>query len=122
MAKSDLDKDVIYSIDGGDDELWIGRQRGGLTMLSRKGGSFIERTYTQAEGLAQNSIYSVRRCRDGTVWAGTVSAGVSQIRNGVITNYSTASGLSSNTISSTVEGHDGTVWLGTSNGLDGRIA
>jgi signal transduction histidine kinase/ligand-binding sensor domain-containing protein len=118
MAKSDLDKDVIYSIDGGDDELWIGRQRGGLTMLSRKGGSFIERTYTQAEGLAQNSIYSVRRCRDGTVWAGTVSAGVSQIRNGVITNYSTASGLSSNTISSTVEGHDGTVWLGTSNGLD----
>ena len=44
-------------------------------------------TYTQANGLAQNSVYSVYESRDGTVWAGTLSGGVSRFSDGKFTTY-----------------------------------
>jgi signal transduction histidine kinase/ligand-binding sensor domain-containing protein len=112
-----LDNDIVYSISGGNGEVWIGRQRGGLTMLTQNGDSFVARTYTQADGLAQNSVYSVHQNRDGTVWAGTVSAGVSRLTNGKFTNYSVADGLASNSVNSIVEGHDGAMWFATPSGL-----
>ena len=119
-----LDTDIVYSISGGDGEVWIGRQRGGLTMVTHSGDSFAARTYTQADGLAQNSVYSVHRNRDGTVWAGTVDAGVSKLTGGKFTNYSVADGLPSNSVNSILEGHDGTMWFATPSGLssfaDGR--
>ena len=112
-----LDSDVVYSISGGDGEVWIGRQRGGLSVVTQKGDSFAARTYTQADGLAQNSVYSVHRNRDGTVWAGTVSAGVSRLKDGKFKNYSMVTGLASNSVNSIVEGHDGTMWFATPSGL-----
>ncbi len=56
-----LEHDVAYSISGGDGEVCVGRQHGGLTVLTGKGDSFTAHTYTQADGLAQNSVYSVHR-------------------------------------------------------------
>jgi len=117
VATAGLDSDVVYSISGGDGEVWIGRQRGGLSVVTKNGDSFAARTYTQADGLAQNSVYSVHRNRDGTVWAGTVSAGVSRLKDGKFTNYSMATGLASNSVSSIVEDHGGTMWFATPNGL-----
>ncbi len=117
ITAAGLDKDVVYSISGSDGQLWVGRQRGGLTVLTQKRNSFSSRSYTQADGLAQNSVYSVHQNRDGTVWAGTVNAGVSRLKDGRFTSYSTASGMPSNAISSIVEGYDGTMWFGTPNGL-----
>ena len=61
VTEAGLARDVVYSISGRDHELWIGRQRGGLTVLSDNGRSFTSKTYTQAEGLAQNSVYAVIR-------------------------------------------------------------
>lgn len=112
-----LEHDVVYSISSGDGEVCVGRQHGGLTVLTEKGDSFIARTYTEADGLAQNSVYSVHRDRDGTIWAGTVSAGVSRLNGGKFTNYSDSGGLPSNTVNSIVEGFDGTTWLATPSGL-----
>lgn len=113
-----LPNDVVYSISGGGGKIWVGRQHGGLTVLTQSGDSFTARTYTQTDGLAQDSVYSVHRNRDGTVWAGTVSGGVSRLRDGVFTNFTTANGLSSNTINSIVEGDVGTMWFATPSGLD----
>jgi len=48
-----LSQDVIYSIAGSRDELWLGRQQGGLTNLRFIGGSFAAKTYTERDGLAQ---------------------------------------------------------------------
>src|SRR5277367_3770890 len=112
-----LEHDVVYSISSGDGEVCVGRQHGGLTVLTEKGNSFTARTYTQADGLAQNSVYSVHRDRDGTIWAGTVSAGVSRLNGGKFTNYSNSSGLPSNGVNSIVEGFDGTTWVATPSGL-----
>jgi PAS domain S-box-containing protein len=110
--------DVVYSLAGsGNDDVWVGRQQGGLTHLRYSGNSFTAKTYTQADGLAQNRVYAVYRSRDGTVWSGTLSSGVSQLKNGHFTNYATTDGLAANTISSIAEGPDGTMWFGTPKGL-----
>ena len=112
-----LDHDVVYSLAGGNDELWIGRQRGGLTWLRYQANSVAAKTYTLSDGLAQNSVYSVYRARDGTVWAGTLSAGVSMLRNGRFKTYTIENGLASNTVAAILEDSDGTMWFATPNGL-----
>ncbi len=117
IGAAGLDHDVVYSIAGRNGEIWLGRQHGGLTVLRPEGNTFSARTYTQADGLAQNSVYSVYAARDGTVWAGTLSAGVSVLRNDRFTNYTIASGLSSNTVAAILETSDGTMWFATPSGL-----
>jgi ligand-binding sensor domain-containing protein/signal transduction histidine kinase len=117
VTSEGLDRDVIYSIAGGEDGLWVGRQRGGLTHLSVRPGA-TSKTYTERDGLAQNSVYSVYESLDGTIWAGTLSAGISRLREGRFTNYSSAGGLLSDTINSILEGSDGAMWFGTPAGLN----
>jgi len=112
-----LDSDVVYSITGHDNELWIGRRRGGLTRLRTSGGAFDADSWTEKDGLAQNSVFTVNRNRDGTIWAGTLNGGVSRLRDGAITNFTTANGLASNSIASIIETSDGTTWLATPGGL-----
>jgi len=112
-----LNQDVVYSIAGGREDLWIGRQQGGLTHLRYAGGSLTTRTYTVADGLAQNSVYAVFQSRDGTVWAGTLSGGTSEFRNGRFTTYTASSGMTSDTVTSIAETSDGTMWFATPNGL-----
>jgi len=117
VTTAGLDRDVVYSIAGGKGELWVGRQRGGLTRLRYRDGSYKADTYTQAEGLAQNSVYAVHQNRDGSVWAGTLSGGVSRFIDGRFTTYTTANGLASNTVAAILESADGTMWFATPNGL-----
>jgi ligand-binding sensor domain-containing protein/signal transduction histidine kinase len=112
-----LQNDVIYSITGDAAGLWLGRQKGGLTRLSYKDGSYKTETYTEAQGLAQNSVYAVHQNRDGSVWAGTLRGGVSHFSSGKFTNYTIRDGLASNTIDAIVESADGTMWFATPNGL-----
>jgi ligand-binding sensor domain-containing protein/signal transduction histidine kinase len=112
-----LSQDVVYSIAGAKEELWIGRQQGGLTHLRYAGGSLSAKTYTEADGLAQNSVYSVFPGHDGTIWAGTLSGGVSEFRNGHFTTYTTATGLTSDTVTSIAETSGGSIWFATPNGL-----
>jgi hypothetical protein len=124
VKEAGLDKDVVYSISGRQDDVWVGRQRGGLTHLTPNGDGFTSETFTHAQGLAQDSVYSVYQARDGTVWAGTLSGGVSSFRNGKFRTYTIDNGLASNTVASILETSDGTMWFATSNGLsalwDGR--
>jgi ligand-binding sensor domain-containing protein len=112
-----LEKDVVYSITGSNEELWLGRRSGGLTQLRTAHDSFTATTFTQADGLASNSVYSVYQARDGSVWAGTLSAGVSKLSEGKFTNYTAASGLASNTVASILETAGGTMWFATPAGL-----
>lgn len=118
-VKSDrIDQDVVYSIAGRKNELWIGRRHGGLTHLREEGASLISRTYTKADGLPQNGVYAVHVRRDGSVWAATLGSGVSELKNGTFTNYTKGSGLTSNSVSSIAETPDETMWFATANGLN----
>jgi signal transduction histidine kinase/ligand-binding sensor domain-containing protein len=118
VSNDRLSQDVVYSIAGAKDDLWIGRQQGGLTHLRYAGGSLTTKTYTEKDGLAQNGVYSVFQSRDGTVWAGTLSGGVSQFRNGHFTTYSKASGMTSDSVTSIAETSGDTMWFATPNGLN----
>jgi len=117
VTSQGLDQDVAYSIAGSSKELWIGRKRGGLTRLQYSHGSTKVQTYTETDGLAQNSVYSVYQSRDGAVWAGTLSSGVSRFDGRRFITYTSASGLASDSVASILETRDGTIWFGTSNGL-----
>lgn len=118
VTNDGLSRDVIYSITGSGNELWIGRQQGGLTHLRYSGDSFATKSYTQRDGLAQNSVYAVFQSRDGSVWAGTLSGGVSQYWNGHFTTYTTLQGMASNTVAAIAEGPGETMWFATPNGLN----
>ena len=109
--------DVVYSISGRADVVWAGRQRGGLTGLRFRNGAIVSQSYTEANGLAQNSVYAVYESRDGSVWAGTLNGGVSRFKDGHFTTYTTTSGLASNTVSSILETLDGAMWFATPTGL-----
>src|SRR5262249_26067391 len=117
VVEAGLDRDVIYSLDGGPRGPWGGRQRDGLTHLRLKNGNVVEaRTYTPAARLAQNMIYAVRRASDGSVWAATLNAGLSLLRNGRFTTFTTANGLPSNSVTAIESSSDAT-WFGTPQGL-----
>jgi len=77
----------------------------------------VARTYTRKDVLAQNSVYTVVRARDGTVWAGTVSGGLSVLRQGQFKTYSVNDGLRSNAVFSSMEASDGTMWFASPSGL-----
>jgi len=117
VTNDGLAQDVIYSITGGGRDLWVGRQQGGLTRLQMSAGGFTTKTYTTADGLAQNSVYAAFVSRDGAVWAGTLSGGVSEFRNGRFKTYTTADGLISDTVSGIAESPDHTMWFATPSGL-----
>jgi signal transduction histidine kinase/ligand-binding sensor domain-containing protein len=112
-----LKQDVVYSIDGSQDELWIGRQQGGLTHLRYNGKTWASKTYTERDGLAQNSVYSVHLSPGGAVWAGTVSGGVSRLKDGQFNTYTVTNGLAANTVTSIEDGPEGAMWFGTAGGL-----
>ncbi len=117
VLNDSLNHDVVYSITGDDNELWVGRQRGGLTRLRYGAGRVRARTYTVSDGLPENSVYAVYRSRDGSIWAATLNAGISQFVDGHFKTYSIANGLPSNTVTSIADSPDGTMWFGTPNGL-----
>jgi signal transduction histidine kinase/ligand-binding sensor domain-containing protein len=109
--------EVVYSIRGRAGVVWVGRQRGGLTRLRFRNGVIASQSYTEANGLAQNSAYAVYASRDGSAWAGTLNGGVSKFKGGHFTTYTTTNGLASNTVSSILETHDGAMWFATPSGL-----
>jgi ligand-binding sensor domain-containing protein/signal transduction histidine kinase len=117
IAEAGLDKDIVYSIVGSKNELWLGRQHGGLTHLRFSGPTIESKTYTHLDGLAQDNVYAVFLSSEGSVWAGTLNGGVSRFKDGRFTSYTTESGLGSNTVAWIAEGFDGTMWFATPSGL-----
>lgn len=109
--------DVIYSLTGQNGEIWAGRRNGGVTHLHKTPGGFTAKTFTTADGLSENSVFSVFEARTGAVWAGTLNAGLSRFQEGRWETFTTASGLPSNTITTLAEDREGVLWAGTPGGL-----
>src|SRR6266851_3424658 len=112
-----LHNDVIYSITGRKNEIWIGTQHSGLKHFEYRNGVIGGRTYTQGNGLAENSVFAVYQSPDGAVWAGTLTSGISRFQDGRFVTYTTADGLASNSVSAILQTRDGTIWFATPNGL-----
>lgn len=116
LTNDGLAHDVVYSITGGGREIWLGRQGGGLTELIDEGSTFRSKSFTVTDGLPENTVFSVHRNRDGTVWAAS-SAGISYLKDGIVKRPVLSPFLAATTVNSMIESADGTMWFATSNGL-----
>ena len=114
-----LPDDVVYSLDGHGQTVWVGRQYGGLTRLQMTATGLLATRYTERDGLAQDSVYVVHDPGDGTVWAGTLSGGVSHLGQGTVETFTMATGLVSNAVRA-IDSRGDTVWFGTPNGVSRR--
>jgi signal transduction histidine kinase/ligand-binding sensor domain-containing protein len=114
-----LKDDTVYSIAGGaPNEVWIARKYGGVTRLLLNGEALETSTYTRQNGLALDSVDSIYRASDGTVWAGTLGGGLSWLRGNTWHTFTTQDGLPSNTISAiTGSPAAGEIFVGTPDGL-----
>ncbi len=99
--------------------IWAGTRAGLFRIVAdpRPGQRAIERVYTEADGLGNKDIKSLSLAPDGTIWAGTLFGGVSQIRidaNGKtdIRTYRKAQGLSDDSITALEHDREGNLWLG----------
>ncbi len=117
LIQDGIDKDVVYSITGHGDDIWLGRQHGGVTQLHAAGGVFQSKDYTEAGGLAANSVFAVTEAPGGAIWAGTLNAGVTRIQDGGLTTYKSKDGLGADTVNAILAGRDGAMWFATPNGL-----
>ncbi|MGC2662417.1 MAG: two-component regulator propeller domain-containing protein [Bryobacteraceae bacterium] len=117
VTEAGLARDVVYSISGGNQDLWLARQRGGLTHLYSQHKVLHAKTYTEVDGLGENSVFAVHQNRDGTVWAGTLTSGVSHFHDDRVDRYTQENGLPAGMIRSIAEGLDGTMWFATPRGL-----
>lgn len=79
--------------------------------------------FTTEHGLAENVVTSTAVGRDGALWFGTQSGGLSRYDGLSWQTFTTADGLPSNHITDLLVAADGTVWAGTEAGVgqyDGR--
>jgi PAS domain S-box-containing protein len=102
-----------------DGNLWVGTLSGADEF---RNGVFT--TFGTAEGVADH-IWSGLEGRDGSIWMGTESRGVTQLKNGKAAFFSTFRGFDNDEVGTLYETRDGTLWLGKRTGVsrlkDGRV-
>ncbi len=97
---------------------WIGTQGGGLNLMNQEKGTF--QSYTEKDGLANNTIYGILEDDDGNLWLST-NQGLSKFNpdKGDFRNYDRLDGLISNqfTYNAYHKNQDGEMFFGSVNGF-----
>jgi signal transduction histidine kinase/streptogramin lyase len=88
--------------------IWLGTDECGLLNLQKR----KIRTYTTADGLPDDDVWSVCEGPNGTLWVGS-DGGVSRYSGGRFSNYTERDGLSENHIRSLSFDHEGRLWAAT---------
>lgn len=98
------------------DYVWAATMKG-VVRWNRHDGTF--KTYTTADGLADNKVWSVAVDQSGNKWFGTQTGGVSKFNGSSWTTYSTSNGLPSNFVTTISVHPNGNLYFGTGNGVVG---
>ena len=78
---------------------------------------YSKTTWTQQQGLPQDTIRVITQTRDGFLWLGT-DEGITRFDGYEFTTYGrTQIGLPSNSVTALAAGPDGSLWIGTPAGL-----
>lgn len=93
--------------------LVVGTSRGGVSVL-RKGAW---RTWTTADGLAQDEVMDALEDRAGRLWVATESAGITRLDGRRPRQYTRGSGLPSEVMFGLLLDRDGSVWAATAGGV-----
>ncbi|MBL8151279.1 MAG: GAF domain-containing protein, partial [Blastocatellia bacterium] len=126
MPNYSMSNDIFALITSSDGSIWFGTNGGGVSQL--KDGKWT--TYTKANGLPSNLIFSLleTRSKDGKmqIWAGTFGSGVACLEDGKWTVYSKKDGLGDDVVFALLETKesDGSsvIWAGTYNGGVSKFA
>jgi len=94
--------------------VWIGA--GDDFVLCRDGEQW--RPYRIPRHFARSFACALGEQPDGTVWAGSVSEGLLEFRDGKLVTINASSGLSDNSVESLLVDRDGNLWAGTEVGLN----
>ena len=97
-----------------DGYLWLGTEAG---LYRFDGLHFVAWEPGSGEQTLGSSVWSLCTSRDGGLWIGFSSGGISQLRNGHLKNYSRADGVPDGGILSIVEDGNGSIWAGGQYGL-----
>lgn len=112
------DSAVLALFGDRDGTLWVGMNSGGLAAVE---DGHVRDIYTTADGIAHNSVRTIRQTRDGDFWIGTLG-GLSRLRDGRFTTFTAADGLSSEHVRAIYEDGQGQLWIGTYGGGLNRFA
>lgn len=113
----ELDDNLILALAAGPHgELFIGTDTG-LKILHRD----EVQVYTSAQGLANDTVFSLLVEEDGSAWVGTYGGGLSRFRNGRFDNFDRRHGLASDVVLQILEDDLGYLWLGSNQGIS-RVA
>jgi signal transduction histidine kinase/ligand-binding sensor domain-containing protein len=92
--------------------LWLGTSESGLRQwIPRRAVS-----YTSADGLPDDNVWSICQGRDGGVWLGG-DGGVSRFKDGRLTHFTGGDGLELKDVRAVAEDREGVVWVGTMRSL-----
>ena len=94
-----------------DGYLWLGTDAG---LYRYDGLRFIAWQPSFGEHLPVSPVWSLCAGRDGSLWIGFSSGGISRLRDGHLTNYSHSDGIPAGGILSIVEDGNGSIWAGGS--------
>lgn len=94
------------------DQVWFGTWGGGV---SRFDGSRWQ-TYTEADGLAGNIVYSIAQDSGGNYWFGT-NRGLSRFDGEKWLTYGKEEGLPGEDVYALAAGVDGDIWAGSTGGV-----
>jgi ligand-binding sensor domain-containing protein len=100
--------------------LWVGTDRG----LVRLAHGVMTR-YASAENFSEDEVRCLGEDTEGNIWAGTLTDGLYEYRDGRFTAFKTRDGLVDNGIRALLGDRHGALWIGTRGGLqrleDGRF-
>src|SRR5256885_9361616 len=94
--------------------IWVGA--GDDFVLCREGEEW--RRYRISRHLARPYVTALVEEPDGTVWAGSISEGLFQFKEGKLAAINASSGLSDNFVQSLLADREGNLWVGTGAGLN----
>ncbi len=101
----------IRHILGDEDRLWLATEQG-ISIFENDGF----RSITTADGLSDNTVFSLLRDQEGRIWAGTAN-GLSCIQGTSIRTIRFAADFGSNYVDALAGDDLGRIWAGTNNGL-----
>jgi signal transduction histidine kinase/ligand-binding sensor domain-containing protein len=113
LTVPDLDTgDIVVLLVSRGSEVWLGHQRGGITVLCKDS----TKHYDSRVGLGNGLVRTLYEDRDGTVWAGT-GDGLSRFRDSRWTKWTAAQGLPEGGVQGIVGDDAGGLWLLTPAGV-----
>jgi ligand-binding sensor domain-containing protein len=105
-----------------DHAMWAGLHQQGLV---RYAGNEV-RTYTTADGLANNAVRAMAQDRAGALWIGTRGGGLSRLQDGRFQTFTKKDGLAGDGVQVLHIDADDTLWIATRQGIsrykDGRFS